>query len=51
MQVGDFVEQVTWPGIGIVIRLDEAHEAVSVLFADGEYYIDSVDLEVLNESR
>ena len=51
MQVGDLVEQVTWPGIGIVIRLDEAHEAVSVLFADGEYYIDNIDLEVISASR
>ena len=51
MKVGDLVEQVTWPGIGIVIRLDEAHEAVSVLFADGEYYIDNIDLEVISASR
>jgi len=50
VKVGDLVKQVSWDGIGIVVRL-EAHEAVSVLFADGEYYIDSVDLEVLNESR
>ena len=51
MRVGDLVKQVTWPGIGIVICLDESHEAVSVLFADGEYYIDNVDLEVVSASR
>ena len=50
MQVGDLVKQASWDGIGIVVRL-WTHEAVSVLFADGEYYIDNVDLEVLNESR
>jgi hypothetical protein len=48
---GDLVKQVTWPGIGIVICLDESGEAAVVVFADGEYYIDNVDLEVVSESR
>jgi len=50
VKVGDLVKQVSWDGIGIVVRL-WTHEAVNVLFADGEYYIDSVDLEVISESR
>lgn len=51
MKVGDLVKQISWDGIGIVLRLWGDKAAASVLFAGGEYNFLVDDLEVVSESR
>ena len=49
MNVGDLVKQVSWDGIGVITEV-KPHYFI-VLFSDGRYSIEGVDLELISESR
>ena len=50
MQVGDLVKQVSWDGIGIIIKI-LPYNGFFVCFPDGEYRLDGDMMEVISENR
>ena len=49
MKVGDLVKQVSWDGVGIISAVKPNY--FIVLFSDGRYSLEGVDLELISESR